>query len=368
MKQLKKALAFALSAFIILSFLPAFSVFAVEGTSFTVSNASGAPGSKVTVDLILDKGCDAVTLRIFMKYDKSVLKATYYKWKDSMTIGQRSISATDGQVLVTGITYNGSSTLSTPGTIVTVTFEISKDAKPGSEYPIDLFINSSGDLVADNYEPIPYTLNSGKITVTNGGSAGNESTEPETETKEDNKPKPSEDYEFNTDIDNDIANTIIDKIDGSSASADITNTQVQTTNVQGQTTPGADTSSKPSDKKNVAVVEIKKKFGVDEAGNKIVMEIPDAVKKSDNIQVYKYDIQSDTLVPINDSTVKGDLIEFEALDEGYYVFSEAEGKNKSVSALTVAITAGAVFSAAVIALCAFLIVKKKKDERGSSDE
>lgn len=364
MKRIKKAFAFILSVCIAAAFLSAFPALAVEGTSFTASSASGEPGSKVDIDLILDKGCSAVTLRIFMKYDQSAVKATYYKWKESMTIGQRSISAKNGNVLVTGLTYDGSSALSKPGVIVTVTFEILKDAKEG-EYPIELFINSGGDLVSNNYEAIPFTLNNGKITVTNSGASSETEAPTESETnKEDNKPKPSEDYEFNTDINDDIVSSITDKIDGGFNPSDITNVSDQTTNISGQTTnPSA---ANPSDKKNVAVVEILKKFGVDNAGDKITMEIPDAVKKADNIQVYKYDIQTDTLVPVNDSVIKGDLIEFDSLDEGYYVFAEDNGKSKSPSPLKIAITAGAVLSLCVIAAAAALLIKNRKKE--SSDE
>lgn len=313
-----------------------------DSTTLSLTSATCKAGETVKISLNIDEPSNVCAMRVYVLYDVKYLTLESAKWGDAMVIGKQSITPQDGSINFMAATFDGSKTLNQTGALANMEFTV-KDGTPDGDYPVTLYIKSDGDFIDKGAKAVACSLKNGKVTVSqNSTTAASEDKDAET-TKKTEDPRKND-----FDVDGEVDKTIEDFIDNKINSSDSSNSQ----------------TSESTKNENVKVFHITKAVGADKNSNTVVMDVPEGFKGTGEIKVYKYDTDSDTLIEIKGSKVADGVIEFEALDDGYYVFAKtSSGKVKAV----VMVCADAVVAVGIV-VSVVVTVKKKKAENGASVE
>ena len=147
-----------------------FAAAASEIPTISVSDVSADAGDTVDVEVSLENNPGIVTMRLFVKYDESVLKLT--KVTDSGALPGKMHSS-DYRQPYTLYWDNGSSAnnFAVNGKIATLTFEIAENAV-SNDYKVEIFYDlDNADIINYNFEFVEFAVEGGVITV-NGTSQG----------------------------------------------------------------------------------------------------------------------------------------------------------------------------------------------------
>lgn len=311
-----------------------------DSTTLSLTSATCKAGDKVKISLNIEEPSNVCAMRVYVLYDIKYLSLESAKWGEAMVIGKQSITPQDGAINFMAATFDGSKTLNQTGALANMEFTV-KEGTPDGDYPITLYIKSDGDFIDKGAKAVACSLKNGKVTVSQNSTTQADKSEETTKKTEDPR---KNDFDVDADVDKTIEDFINNKIN----STDNSNSQ----------------SAEQTENENVKVFHITKAVGADKNSNTVVMDVPEGFKGTGEIKVYKYDTDADTLVEIKGSKVADGVIEFDALDDGYYVFEKtSSGKVKAV----VLVCAAAVVAIGVV-VSVVVTVKKKKSESNASVE
>lgn len=150
-----------------------------KNPSIVINSARGEAGDTVDVTITMSNNPGFVSANLYVKYDESVL--TLKKVKDGGLLS--GVTHSDNYTSPYGLCWvNDLSTenFKVNGVLATLTFEISKNAKPGKTT-----ISLEQDILDCDIENVVFDLVSGKVEI-NGSSQSKDSDLPETTSKASN--------------------------------------------------------------------------------------------------------------------------------------------------------------------------------------
>lgn len=141
-----------------------FAAAASEIPTISVSDISADAGDTVDISVSLENNPGIVIMRLFVKYDESVLKLT--KVTDAGTFSGKMHSS-DYNEPYTLYWDNGAATenIIVNGEIATLTFEIDENAA-SNDYKVEISYDlDNDDIINFNFEPVEFAVEGGVITV-----------------------------------------------------------------------------------------------------------------------------------------------------------------------------------------------------------
>ena len=163
---MKKILAFALSALLLLTVCASLSASADAGIAISVDKATGAAGEDVVVNFNVDSNSGFWGLSLDVAYDTSVLTLKKVDFADAFKAeaGFLPVEAGAEKFTINAAANSLTENVTLTGVLATATFTIAEGATEGAVADITVTFNENNQIDVD-MNNVPTTVSAGSVTV-----------------------------------------------------------------------------------------------------------------------------------------------------------------------------------------------------------